>query len=195
MKIISTNLWPREQPRLSHPLAQADSGRLDQDGICRRIDEPHVPPFGEEGVGRAPASPIVVVVVEDDGPARQQGRVTGFQAETDGVVPVAIDVGKGDPASGIDAHGLFELALLEMDAVAVGIETKPPKAAQHTFEQIIFIAIIALAGDAFGLTGSDDRVALMRFGVVALRGGRNSLEYIKAEEAPAWPHGIGNDDR
>lgn len=73
----------------------------------------------EKGGRCLPAAAIIVVVVENDDAAQREMRIGSLEAEGDGIVPVAIDMGEGDPPFRREENGLVEKSLDEPDAPVV----------------------------------------------------------------------------
>src|SRR3546814_3790016 len=104
-------------------------------------------------VNRNPASFIIVIVVNDDDPAGCEPPGRFIKAITHRIIPVAVDMGEGDPFDVQRRQGFLEQALHQIDARSIHRRAKARELGGNMLVKIVSIPIIRIAIQPLRLSG------------------------------------------
>ncbi|MER8885909.1 hypothetical protein NKI17_25675 [Mesorhizobium sp. M0816] len=89
---------------------------------------------GKEFIGRRPASPVVIVIVQDHDASWAQHLEGSLKTELDRIVPIAIEMGQRYSGFRIKIYRVFEQALMKDDPFAIDRDAKTREAGTHLIE-------------------------------------------------------------
>src|SRR5262249_15115075 len=131
-----------------------------QNGIGTRV-EPKVCARGHILINRGLTALEGVIIVDDDHAPRPERFAHSLKAESNRVVPVAIDVSERHLA---DLHlrpGFFKQALVQSNGLVIDRHSMFGECPFHVLKQVIAVAVILFATEALRLARRDNLVALL----------------------------------
>src|SRR3546814_7739854 len=99
------------------------------------------------------------------------------------LIPVAVDMGEGDPFDGQRRQGFLEQALHQIDARSIHRRAKARELGGNMLVKIVSIPIIRIAIQPLRLSGGYRLMARFGLGIILLRcGGRDHREDVQTEK-------------